>query len=229
MISSPSPVPVRPPGPSRRPAEPSAHPPRAEEVEAAELLGELHGFIHHALLDIVPAQLDEAGQREILAQRMSLETVVGQNAPQIRMIGKPYAVEIVGLALEPAGRAVDPRSRRHRRRLVRHELHADALVVLDAEQIVDHVEALLALRPVDTADVDQLREQALGIVAQIGQQRDHLVRRGVEHQLAKTSFGLRDHTHLRLDDVVAEFLESLAHQRTSVPVRRTFFWSWSTP
>ena len=36
------------------------------EVEAAEFLGELHGFVDHALLDIVPAQFDETGQRKSL-------------------------------------------------------------------------------------------------------------------------------------------------------------------
>src|ERR1041384_4402540 len=44
--------------------------PRAQEVEAAELLGELHGLVDDALLQVVPAHLDEAGQREVLAQRM---------------------------------------------------------------------------------------------------------------------------------------------------------------
>src|SRR6185369_445927 len=47
--------------------------PGTEEVEAAEFLGELHGLIDHTLLHIVPAQLDEAGQREVLAHRMAFE------------------------------------------------------------------------------------------------------------------------------------------------------------
>src|SRR5262245_48136574 len=148
--------------------------PWAEEVEATEFLLQLHRFVDDALLQVVPAHLDEAGQREVLAQRMPLEAVVGQDAPQIGMIGEPHAVKIVGLTLEPAGRAEHRSGRRHRRGLVGHDLHADALVVLEAEQIVDDVEALLTLRPVDTADIDELLEEAARIVAQEGQQRDQL-------------------------------------------------------
>src|SRR4029077_967061 len=44
--------------------------PGAQEVEAAEFLRELHRFVDHALLHVVPAYLDEAGQREVLAQWM---------------------------------------------------------------------------------------------------------------------------------------------------------------
>src|SRR5476649_610498 len=75
--------------------------PGAEEVEAAEFLRELHRLVDHTLLHIVPAQLDEAGQREVLAQRMALEAVVGEDAAEVGMISEPHAVEIVGLALEP--------------------------------------------------------------------------------------------------------------------------------
>src|SRR5581483_4230230 len=83
--------------------------PRAEEVEAAEFLLQLDRFVDHALLYVVPAHLDEAGQREILAQRMPFEAVVGEDAAQVGMVGEPYAVEIVGLALEPVGCAEEAR------------------------------------------------------------------------------------------------------------------------
>src|SRR4051812_1466791 len=36
--------------------------PRAQEVEAAEFLRELHGFVDDALLHVIPAQFDEAGE-----------------------------------------------------------------------------------------------------------------------------------------------------------------------
>src|SRR5207237_9350733 len=85
--------------------------PRAQEVEAAEFLGELHRLVDDALLNLVPAHLDEAGQREILAQRMALEAVVGEDAAQVGMVGEPHAVEIVGLALEPAGGTEQPGGR----------------------------------------------------------------------------------------------------------------------
>ena len=67
--------------------------PGAEEIEAAEFLGQLHRLIDHALLLLVVAHLDIAGQREILAQRMAFETVIGQDAAQIGMVGEEDAVE----------------------------------------------------------------------------------------------------------------------------------------
>src|SRR6185369_16081741 len=101
-------------------------------------------------------------------------------------------------------------------------------IVLETEQIVDDVEALLALGPVDAADIDQLLEQAARIVTQEGQQRDQLVWRRLKHQLAQPYIRGNDRASGRLLDVLAEFLKGFAH-RTIVPVRRTFFWSCSTP
>ncbi len=55
----------------RRPSHhPEAHirrPPKGEEVEVAELLGQAHGLVNDALGAFVVADFDEAGQREILA------------------------------------------------------------------------------------------------------------------------------------------------------------------
>src|SRR3954465_4519336 len=75
--------------------------PRRKEIEIAEFLSEPHLVVDHALLLVVVAHLDEAGQREILAQRMALEAVVGEQPPEVRMAGEHHAVEVVGLALEP--------------------------------------------------------------------------------------------------------------------------------
>src|SRR5438034_8995157 len=49
--------------------------PRRQKVEIAEFLGESHLVIDHALLLIVVAHLDDAGQREILAQRVPFEAI----------------------------------------------------------------------------------------------------------------------------------------------------------
>src|SRR5215467_1042270 len=69
--------------------------PRREEIEVAEFLGEADRLVDHALLLVVVAHLDEAGERKVLAQRMALETVVGQQAPHVRMAGEDHPVEIV--------------------------------------------------------------------------------------------------------------------------------------
>src|SRR5260370_37398823 len=65
--------------------------PWAQEVEAAEFLGELHRLVDGTLLHVVPAHLDEAGQREVLSQRMALEAgVCGYCAP-VWVGGEPDA------------------------------------------------------------------------------------------------------------------------------------------
>src|SRR2546423_5781750 len=61
--------------------------PRREIVEIAKLLDQLHRFVHHPFLFIVIAHLNMAGEREVLAQRITFEAVVGQDAAQIRVTG----------------------------------------------------------------------------------------------------------------------------------------------
>src|SRR3981081_2083175 len=77
--------------------------PWREKIEVAEFLIETDGFVEHPLLLVVVAHLDEAGEREILAQRMAIEAVVGQQPPHVRMAGEDHAIEVVAFALEPVG------------------------------------------------------------------------------------------------------------------------------
>ena len=140
--------------------------PRRQEIEGAEFLRQRHLVVDHALLLVVVAHLDEAGERKILAQRMPLETVIGEDAPHVGMAGEQHAVEIVGLALEPVGAAKHVDQRRHRRRLVGRHLDAHALVQPRRQEMIDDVEALLARRPIDRGDVDDVDELAGRIVAQ---------------------------------------------------------------
>ena len=51
--------------------------------------------------DLVVADLDEAGEREVLAQGMPLEAVIGEQAAQVGMAREQDPVEVVGLALVP--------------------------------------------------------------------------------------------------------------------------------
>src|SRR5262249_50846959 len=124
------------------PRQDLVHPfPGREEVEGAEILLQFHRLIDDALLLLVVAHLDIAGERKILPQRMSLETLIGEETTQIGMTLEIDAVEVPGLALVPAGGAVNPRRGRHRILLVGHDLDADALVQLEAQEIVDDLEA----------------------------------------------------------------------------------------
>src|SRR6266436_6755155 len=77
--------------------------PWREEIEFAEFLIETDGFVDHPLLLVVVADLDEAGEWKILAQRMAVETVVGQQPPHVGMAREDHAIEVVGFALEPIG------------------------------------------------------------------------------------------------------------------------------
>src|SRR3954447_2595231 len=75
--------------------------PRRKKIEVAKFLGQPNRFVDDTLLLVVVTHLDEAGERKILAQRMTLETVVGEDAAHVGMAGEQDAIEIVGFALEP--------------------------------------------------------------------------------------------------------------------------------
>src|ERR1700712_585265 len=66
-----------------------------------------HGLIDDALLLVVVAHFHMTGRREILAERMTDETVVGEDATKVEMTFEDYAVEVERLALEPCARAPD--------------------------------------------------------------------------------------------------------------------------
>ena len=71
--------------------------------------GSFDRLVDDALLLVGVAQLDIAGQREVLAQRIALEAIIGEDAAQVGVAGEEHAVHVEHFALEPAGD-------RHRRR-----------------------------------------------------------------------------------------------------------------
>src|SRR5690348_1555518 len=85
--------------------------PRTHKVEIAEFLYQLNRLIDHALKLIVVAHLDIAGERKVLAQRITGKSIVGQDAPQIRMIRKNDAIHVERLALEPVGGRINGNDR----------------------------------------------------------------------------------------------------------------------
>jgi hypothetical protein len=136
--------------------------PRAQEIERAEFLHQLDRFVDHFLLLVVVAHFNKAGDGEVLAQRMTVKAIIGQDAAQVRVAGEQDAVQVEGFALEPVGGRKHVDRARHRRVFVGHHLHADAGVLVRAQQVVDHVETLLARRIVDAADVDEADKRQLG-------------------------------------------------------------------
>ena len=98
-----------------------------------------HGLVHHALLLGVVADLDVADQREVLAERMTHETVIGEDAAQIRVTFKHDAVQVECFALEPVHARPDAGQRRHHRQRVvfAEDAQTQAMVVLERKQM-DH-------------------------------------------------------------------------------------------
>ena len=68
--------------------------------------------------------------------------------------------------LKPTGGTVDRRQRRNRILFVDPDLHADAQIVTDTEQVIDHIETWLAMGVIDAADINQHLEMAGAVVAQ---------------------------------------------------------------
>src|SRR5690606_25052904 len=143
--------------------------PWREEIEGTELLPEVDGLVDDAFGFVVVTDLDETGEREILAQRMALEAGVGEDATQVRVSGEEHAVKIVDLALVPVVRREHVDHRRNGRLLVRRDLHADALVLTRRQQMVHHLEPLLARGIIGTRDVDEGEELTLSVALQEGQ------------------------------------------------------------
>src|SRR5947207_683249 len=147
--------------------------PGGDEIEAAKFLLQPDRLVNHPLLVVVVSQFDKAGQWEILAQGMPFETVIRQDAAQIRVIAEKDAEQVPGIALPPAGRPVESRCRGHRLLLIGFERQPDALIVGEAKQIVDNIEALWPVGIVDAANIAEDAEPAFRVVAQKAQHFEH--------------------------------------------------------
>ncbi len=163
---------------------------------------------------------------------MALETVVGQDAAQIGIAVEDDAEHVPRLALEPAGRGEQRDDGRHGGLLVGVQLHADTLIMLQRQQVVDDLEALFAGRIIDAANIHQLLELAVAVVAQ---ERHHLGDGGGadgDHQFALGDFPGQHVLRQGRGEIIPEVLQGLRHgisYLAMVPVRRIFFCSCSTP
>src|SRR5512139_3919217 len=66
-----------------------------------------HRLVHDAALRLVVAHFDVADQREVLAERVPDEAVIGEDAAQVRVAAEQNAEQVERLALEPVGRLPD--------------------------------------------------------------------------------------------------------------------------
>jgi hypothetical protein len=185
--------------------------PRRHEIELAVFLHEAHGLVDHALQLLVVAHLDIARGREVLAQRVPAEAVIGEDAAQVRVAREQDPEHVVDLALVPAGAGVRGHDGGDHVLLPHMGFHADAVVLVHAEEVVDDVETPLPLGPVDGGDVDQ-RGKGAGAVGL--QELDDAVDLGhgdLDGQLPVRD-GMADHgVGLLVRDMGGEFLQRLGH------------------
>lgn len=138
-------------------------------LEIPECLRKLQWLHHYPLLLLVESDLRVARQWEVLAQWVSVETVVGHDSTQIGVVDEEDSEEIVDFSLVPVGAIVQTRDGWHGCRLVGVGLHPDAGVVADGEQVVDDLKALVARRVVDSRDVADLGKFGSGMVFEEGE------------------------------------------------------------
>jgi hypothetical protein len=95
-------------------------------------------LVDDALLIGVVAHLDMPGHREVLAERVADEAVVGEDAAQIHMAGNtmPKRSKASRSNQLAAGQTSTAEST-DREIVVGEHLHAETLVVLDAQQLGD--------------------------------------------------------------------------------------------
>ena len=81
-------------------------PGRATALKVAEGLSQLKRLDHNTLLFLVVTNLGVTSEREVLAERVAVETVVGHDAAQIRVSNEEDTEQIVDLTLVPVGTVV---------------------------------------------------------------------------------------------------------------------------
>src|SRR5579863_1281404 len=147
-----------------------------------------HRLVDDALLLLVVTHLHVAGQREVLAERMADEAIVGEDAAQVRIAIEQDAEEVEGLPLEPRGGRPETGQRHHHRRLMpgAEDPEAQPLVAAHGQEVVDHRVASLRCRLGRRVDaLHAAAEAALGCVlgAPLGVAVAEIVQAAYVHEL----------------------------------------------
>jgi len=197
------------------------------------------GSARWMLLLGVVAHLHVAGHREVLAERVPHEAVVGEDAAQVRVAAEDDAVEVERLALVPVGRGPHRDDRFDLGKLVVGAEHANAHapVVGDRQQDVDDREAgpfprVVVALVVDAHQVEHLGEGEALVVTQPRGHLDEVLRRDLEGELIAVDRLLRDAVAERRGERGLEEVEGCRHglqRREMVCVRLILFCSWIKP
>ena len=118
----------------------------------------------------------------VLAQSVPLKSVVGKDAPKIRMAGELEPEEVPGLAFEPVGSLPDPDQRRQDRiGLGERHFEPQTLAAGHRIEVVDRLESspvlVRAIGKIDSAKVEQQVETGLGVVAEVAAELDEMLAR----------------------------------------------------
>jgi hypothetical protein len=127
-------------------------PSRATTFKVTEGLSQLERLNNNALLFLVVTDLGVTSEREVLAKRVAVETVVGHDATEIGVSNEEDTEQIVDLTFVPVGTVVETAKRRNGSGLVGVGLDADTGVVADGEHVVDDLETLVAGRVIDSGE-----------------------------------------------------------------------------
>lgn len=136
-------------------------------LKVTEGLGELQRLGDDTLLLLIVSDFGVTGQGEVLAQRVSLETVVGHDSSKIRVTGEEDTVKVVHLSLVPVGTVKESGDTGNGRGLIGVGLDTDSGVVTNREKIVDDFESVLARGVVGSSDCADLSELSGGVVCSV--------------------------------------------------------------
>ena len=89
---------------------------------------------------------------------MAAKAVICQQAAQVGMAGEDNAIHVEHFTLIPIGRRIDRHDAGNGNINRQFRLHANALVLHQRQQMIDHLKAFFTLRIVDRGNIDQLRK-----------------------------------------------------------------------
>lgn len=110
--------------------------PRRVQLKASELLRQLQWLDDDAFLLVVVAHFHIATEREVFAERMSFESVIGEDPSQVGMVGEENAIHVPYLPLIPVGRFEHIVARFDRRELICVCLDAYPRIVSETVKII---------------------------------------------------------------------------------------------
>jgi len=141
---------------------------------------------------------------------MTIKSVIGHDSPQIRMSNEEYAEKVVYFSLIPIRSIIQIAYARNRGGFVGICLDSYARIVPDAEHVVDHFEALVLGRIVDSGDITDLGELCSSVILEEGEHGDDARWWDVDGQFVFPDGKLLDIFRQAGRQILSIFVESLS-------------------